>query len=152
VGVSGLGEESTVVSAGVGAHHWKMLGHGLGQGCVCQNGERPWVHGEISGAIVAHDLSTRLLLVDVGGCMKHAAEGILGVGSQSIFVGDFFWCNLLVQAAQPYSLDEFLPSLLRCHKVNCPLRVSNCIGCKSTLYLSYRRLAISEKELFHRLF
>lgn len=149
MGVGGLGEESTVVGAGLGSHHWKMLVHGLGQSCICQNGKCPWVHGEICGTIVADDLAARLLLVDVSGCMKHAAEGILGAHSQSVFVGDFCWCDLLVQAAHPYSLDEFLPSLLRCHKVNCPLRVSNCFCCKSTLYLPYRRLAVSEEELLH---
>lgn len=152
VGVGGLGEESTVVGAGVGAHHWEVLGQGLGQSRICQNGKCTWVHWEISGAIVADDLASRLLVLDVGGCMKYAAEGVLGIRSQSVFVGHFCWCDLLVQAAHPCSLDEFIPSLLRCHKVNCPLRVSNCFGCKSTLHLSYRRLAVSEKELLHGFF
>jgi hypothetical protein len=110
------------------------------------------VHREICGAVVADDLAGCLLLVDEGGSMEHVVEGILGAHSQSLFIVDFCWCNLLIQSAHPYPLDEILPSLLRRHKVHCSLRVSNCFSCKATLHLSYRRLAVAEKELLHGLF
>lgn len=151
--MGGLGEESPVVDAGVGAHHWEVLWQGLGQSRICQDGKCTWVHWEISGAIVAaDDLASGLLALGVGGCMKDAAEGIFGIRSKSVFVGHFCGRDLLVQAAHPYSLDEFIPSLVRCGKVNCPLRVPNCLRCKSTLHLSDRRLAVSEKELLHGFF
>lgn len=35
--VGGLGEESPVVDAGVGAHHWEVLWQGLGQSRICQD-------------------------------------------------------------------------------------------------------------------